>query len=167
MEEINKIILDFAIKVTELLRERFKDNLTSVCLFGSAVRKSLRKGSDIDFLLVMKETNPSYHKRVKEILPILDYIWVLEEFKQIEGLKLGLEPSFLILSTVEVKKHPPILIDIAEEGLILEDQNDFLKGELNQVKERLNTLGSIKKMTPQGHYWLLKPDIEVGEVIKI
>ncbi|GAB6274673.1 MAG: hypothetical protein STSR0004_15370 [Peptococcaceae bacterium] len=46
----DKIILDLAIEVKNKLKERFKSNLVSVCLFSSAARKTLRKGSDIDFL---------------------------------------------------------------------------------------------------------------------
>lgn len=50
----DKIILDLAIEVKNKLKEKFKNNLVSVCLFGSAARKTLRKGSDIDFLKELK-----------------------------------------------------------------------------------------------------------------
>lgn len=67
----------------------------------------------------------------------------------------------------EVKNIPPILIEIAEEGVILEDKNEFLEKELAKVRERLSALGAAKKITPRGHYWVLKPDVEPGEVFKI
>jgi predicted nucleotidyltransferase len=163
----DKIILDLAVEVKNKLKERFKSNLVSVCLFGSAARKTLRKGSDIDFLVVIEKANSSYHKRIKEILPMVSSIRESKKFLCIEALHLDLEPSFLILSKEELKAHPPILIDITEEGIILEDKDDFLRKELASIKEKLTHFGTVKKITPQGYYWIIKPDIKPGEVFEI
>jgi hypothetical protein len=53
------------------------------------------------------------------------------------------------------------------EGIILEDKDDFLRKELAGIKERLTRFGTVKKITPHGHYWIIKPDIEPGEVFEI
>lgn len=161
------IIHDFAVRITQILKDHYKYKLNSVCIYGSAVRGGLKKGSDIDFLVVLKEIKKSYSKRIKDIIPLLDAIYSTVEFIEIEKIGLSWQPSFLVLSVEEIKKHPAILIDISQEGIILEDKDDTLKDELNKVGRRLKELGSIKKVTPHGYYWLLKPGIKPGEVIKI
>lgn len=162
-----EIIIDLAFRVRDILSGRFGDNMLSLCLFGSVARNSFKEGSDIDFLLILKEASSSYHKRVKEILPVIEEIRMTKEYGKVEDLRLDIEPSFLIFTSEEIKRHPPILIDIVEEGLILEDKGDFLKKQLEAIKERLKSLGAVRKTTPQGHYWVLKPDIKAGEIIKL
>lgn len=163
----NRLVIEFARKVSSILEENLKDNLVSVCLYGSAVRGALRIGSDVDFLVVLDKAPSSYHKRIKKFLLLIENIRESEEYTDIERLNLQLEPSFLVLSVDEVKKHPPVLIDISYEGVIFHDKEDFLKRQLESLRERLTNLGAIKKITPQGHYWILKPDIKVGEVFEI
>lgn len=163
----DKIILDLAQEVKNRLKERLKSNLVAVCLFGSAARKTLRKGSDLDFLVVIDKADRSYHKRVKEILPVVSLIRKSKKFSRVEALHLDLEPSFLILSKEELKNHPPVLLDIADEGIILEDSDDFLKKELASIKEKLTDFGAVKKITPQGHYWVIKPGMKPGEVFEV
>ncbi len=69
---LNKIVMDFSTKVAEILKDNYKDNLVSVCLFGSAAMGRLREGSDIDFMAVLKKTNLTYYKRIN--LYLIDYI---------------------------------------------------------------------------------------------
>jgi predicted nucleotidyltransferase len=164
---LNEVVLGFSVKAAEMLKERYKDRLVSVCLFGSAARGQLRKGSDIDFFVVMKEACKTYHKRVKDIMPLLASIRETEEYGRLEGFALYLEPSFLISTIKEVIQHPPLLIEISQEGKILFDVDDFLKKELNKVRIAMERLGSVRKETAHGHYWVLKPGMKSGEVIAI
>ena len=167
LTKLQRYILTLANKIVEILRESYKERLTSVCLFGSSVRGTLRDGSDIDFLVVIKEVKRSYHKRIKEIIPLLDDIRATQEYHEVEKFKLNLEPCFLVFTADEIKDHPPILLDISQEGIILFDKENFLRKQLTQVRETLARLGSSKKITPHGHYWMLKPDIKPGEIINI
>jgi uncharacterized protein len=163
----NRLVIRFAKKVSSIFKENLKDTLVSVCLYGSAARGRLRIGSDIDFLVVLNNGPASYHKRTKSLFLLIDHIRASKEYEDIEKLNFQLEPSFLIFTVDEIKKHPPILIDISDEGLILYDRKDFLKIELRSLKKRLTTLGAIKKSSPQGHYWILKPGIQPGEIFEI
>ncbi len=167
MQEIMRIIVAFSDKVADILKEHLEDGLISVCLFGSGARGTLRRGSDIDFLVIKRDSKQTYHKRVKEIVPLLDNIRETVEYQQVERLKLDLEPCFLILTMEEIADHPPILIDISQEGKILFDRKGFLNTHVSEVRRTLTRLGATKKMTPQGHYWVLKPDLRIGEVIEI
>ncbi|MEW5815966.1 MAG: nucleotidyltransferase domain-containing protein [Spirochaetota bacterium] len=164
---LNESVLGFSVKVAEMLRERYKGRLLSVCLFGSAARRTLRKGSDIDFFVVIKEACKTYHKRVKDIMPLLILIRETDEYRYLEEFGLDLEPSFLISTVEEVTQHPPILIEISQDGKILFDDRDFLRKELTEVVNTMKRLGSVKKETVHGHYWVLKPGMKSGEVIAI
>ncbi len=164
---IKKLIISLGSRITKLLLEYFRDDLTSVCLYGSAVRGSLRNGSDIDFLVVLREAPLSYHKRVKRMMPLIERIRESREYKKIERLNLHLEPSLLIMTKREVESHPDILIDLSHEGIILFDVEGFLKDHFNKVKEKMLEWGSVKRETPHGHYWNLKPDLQLGEVIEL
>ncbi len=142
--------------------------LVSVALFGSASRNAVRKGSDIDFLVVIDEPRRSYGKRVEPIVPLMTRVRETESYQEIEALELDLEPSFLVLSQNEVAQHPPILLDMVEDAVILADRDGFLRREIAAVRMRLDELGSIKKRLPDGSwYWVLKPDLRPGEVIRI
>jgi hypothetical protein len=61
-----------------------------------------------------------------------------------------------------------ILLDIAEEGLILHDPQKVLAGLLAKLRERLRQWGSRKVRLPDGTwYWQLKPDWRLGEVLSL
>jgi predicted nucleotidyltransferase len=160
-------VREFSAQVAEILKDRYQDKLVSVCLFGSAARGQLRKGSDIDFLVVTKEAYQTYSKRVKEIMPLLASIREAEEYRRLEGFALNLEPSFLLSTVGEVMRHPPLLIEISQEGKLLFDRDDFLKQELNKVRKVMERLGSVRKKTPHGHYWVLQPGLKPDEVIEL
>jgi predicted nucleotidyltransferase len=161
------LILRLGSPITSILLEHFGSQLISVCLYGSAVRGALRNGSDIDFLIVLRDAPLSYHKRGKTIIPLIEKIRESKEYGRIEKLNMYLEPSLLVMTEKEVETHPDILIDISQEGIILFDEADFLKKHLNAIKEKMIGLGSIKKRTPHGHYWSLKPDLLPGEVFEL
>jgi len=164
---LGEAVLGFAAKVAEILLDRYKDKLVSVCLFGSVARGRLSKGSDIDLLVVMNEPYKTYHKRVKEIMPLLASIRETEEYERLEGFALSLEPSLLISTVDEVMRHPALLIELSQEGKILFDLDNFLKKELSKVAEAMARLGSVRKETAHGHYWVLKPGLKPGEVIDL
>ena len=106
---MNDLILKLGSQITSILLEHLRTNLISVCLFGSAVRGALRNGSDIDFLIVLEDAPLSYHKRVNSIIHLLEEIRESKEYGKIENLNLDLEPSFLIMTKMEVETHPNIL----------------------------------------------------------
>lgn len=161
-ERMKDLMLKLGSRITSILMEHFGVKLISVCLYGSAVRGALRNGSDIDFLIVLGDAPLSYHKRVKAIIPLIERVRESKEYRRMEKLNLHLEPSLLVMTKREVETHPDILIDISQEGIILFDKEDYLKNHLNEIKEKMVKLGSIKKITPHGHYWVLKPDLRPG-----
>jgi len=51
--------------------------------------------------------------------------------------------------------------------VILYDRDNFLKGILEKLSEKLKQLGAKKIKTERGHYWILKPDAKPSEVVEV
>ncbi len=76
--------------------------------------------------------------------------------------------SDLLFTPDEITRHPPILLDIVEDGILLHDKDDFLRNVLLAIRETLTKLGSRRVVTTRGsYYWVLKPDIKPGEIVRI
>ncbi|WXG39710.1 MAG: hypothetical protein WED07_02570 [Candidatus Freyarchaeum deiterrae] len=75
--------------------------------------------------------------------------------------------SDIFLTPQEVEKHPPILLDMIDDGVLLYDRDSFLENALKKLSERLRELGARRVKTEKGHYWILKPDAKPSEVVKI
>lgn len=167
-EKRQELVIGFCRDAARVLAEAFGSSLVSAALFGSAARNALRKGSDVDFLVVLDSPPRSYGKRVGLVLPLMQKLRETDGYRRLEALDLDLEPSFLVLSRDEAEQHPPIFLDMVDDAVLLIDREDFLRRELEKVRARLKELGSVKKRLPDGSwYWLLKPDLKPGEVIRI
>ncbi len=72
----------------------------------------------------------------------------------------------IIFSTGELRSHPPILLDLTTDSIILYDTG-ILGNEISKIKKRLKELGSRKIKLKDSWFWILKPDIKPGENIVI
>lgn len=116
--------------------------LTSAVLYGSLTRGTQTADSDIDILFVSDEVNPRRHKRGKEIASIK------------ECLALDFPLDILLLTTQEClsnfRNHNPLFLDIAWEGIILYDENDFLKSLIDETRIYI----SERKITKLDDGWI-------------
>lgn len=153
----------------EILKDDFKEKLLSIAIFGSIARGTARfPESDIDLLIVIEGIdNLSFGQRIKLGMNIEDKLSETNEFKEFKKT-YGIRPNFqeLIFTPDEIKKHPPILLDVTTDSIILYD-NGILGKEINKIKEKLNELGSRKVKLKDSWFWILKPDIKQGEDIII
>ncbi|MCZ7358380.1 MAG: nucleotidyltransferase domain-containing protein [Candidatus Methanoperedens sp.] len=156
-----KQILD---KFSQLLLEKFSDNLISLVLFGSVARGTAKTESDIDLLIILKDAPDSYYKRLE---PVIDIELKLRE-EAFETTEAVLIFSSIVLSKEEAMENRNIFLDMIDASIILYDKNNFFKNRLKELKKRLLQLGS-KKITLEDKtwYWNLKPDSVPGEVIEL
>lgn len=114
----------------------FPFELYGVVVFGSRVKGKATTYSDFDVLVAADGIHPKRHRRGDEIIAIK---------KSLAGIPLDI----LLLSPSEVisnfKNHNPLFLDIAEDGIILFDRKNFLKGLIEETKEYINKKG-IKKL---------------------
>lgn len=120
----------------------------------------------IDLSIVVEELSESRFERLK----IFDEVEekCKDDLKSIEyeyDMIISFSP---ILKTVEEATNiTPLYLDLVEDGVILYDRRDFLKNILEKVKARLSQLGAKRVWRGRRWYWILKPDIKIGEVIEI
>jgi hypothetical protein len=75
--------------------------------------------------------------------------------------------SDVYLTPEEAQSHPPILLDVADHGVIAYDRDGFLAGVLEDIRKRLKQLGARKVTAKKGYYWVLKPNAKPTEVVEI
>jgi len=63
-------------------------------------------------------------------------------------------------------RHPPLLLDLTTDAIILYDTG-VVSRELERLKKRLEELGAKKIRTGCTWFWILKPDLKLGEVVEL
>jgi len=159
---------EYARLIVSLLKARLGEGLVSAVLFGSVARGEAKEGSDLDLLVVLEDFNGSFGDRFRLFQEIEKELLSSKPRKMLRARGLGTLISPVPLTKEEVGRHPPILLDILTDGIILYDKGDFIKGHLNELQARLKALKARKVRLPGGRwYWDLKPDHKFGEVIEI
>jgi len=147
------------------LISKLGDRLISVCVFGSVARGEAREGS-VDVLVVAEWSREDMGSRLRE---------TEEARRLVRRGEIHPGPTRRVAGTIseidltpqEVSRHPPILLDLVDEGVIVFDRNHFLENVLRELRERLRLLGAKRVEAKKGHYWVLKPDLKPGEVVEI
>jgi len=116
-------------------------NIKAVLLFGSAARGRKTHTSDIDLLVIADGINPKRHRRGTEIASI-------------KHLFPELLLDILLLTESETlsnfKNHNPLFLDIAEEGIIILDYENFLHQLIAETRDYIKRRG-IKRF---GDGWI-------------
>jgi predicted nucleotidyltransferase len=157
-----KPILDIFISS---VKSMFGVKIISIAVFGSIARSNGTPESDIDLIIVYNGRRKDIEKKVvKVILKLRE----TREYKDLEKSGFYPEISPIFMSMQELEKHPWILLDVVDHGIILQDSNNRLRNELKRMEERMTKFGSKKiKLSDGSWYWNLKPDLKVGEVFEL
>jgi predicted nucleotidyltransferase len=152
-------------RLVALLRGAIGDELLSVALFGSVARGKAGKESDIDLLVIYEGDR----RRVEKVFQ--ETVFALREdegYKELQAKGYRPDAFPVFMNTGKLRRHPWLLLDVADHGIILLDKGRVLKKELRKIKKRLRELGSKKVVLKDGTwYWDLKPDWKPGEVIEL
>lgn len=130
-------------KIKEIITKRLESSPLSVIsavIYGSCAREEQSERSDIDILLISDGLNPKRHRRGKEIALIKGHLF------------FGYPLDILLLTPEECisnfRNHNPLFLDIASEGIVLKDTNDFIKDLIDETKAYISQRG-LKKL-PDG-----------------
>lgn len=122
-------------------KEALPFDIKAVLLFGSTARESETFDSDVDLLVIADGINPKRHRRGTEIASIKRFF-----------LELSLD--ILLLTESEVlsnfRNHNPLFLDIAEEGIIILDYENFLHQLIAETRDYIKRRG-IKRF---GDGWI-------------
>jgi len=149
----------------EKLLQVLGDRLVSLAVYGSVARGTPRRDSDLDLLVVVRDLPRSITERIRLFEQAEDMIQDLLDRPFDQGYYIALSP--VILTPEEVRRIPPILLDMTEDAVIVYDKDNFLKSVLEYLKEKLRELGAYRVWIGKKWYWVLKRDYKFGEVIKI
>lgn len=107
-------------------------------LYGSFARGTSSPDSDIDLLFVSDEVDPKKHRRGRDIARIK------------ECLSFGHPFDILLLTSKECisnfRNHNPLFLDIAWEGVILFDENNFVETLIDETRSYIAEK-NIKKLS--------------------
>ncbi len=159
---------EYVNQVLHQISSQFGEDLVSVVLYGSYARGNPHEGSDLD-LLVVSDTFEGLLGGRFEIFNKIESALVASDARirlRKEGFGTLLSP--LPLTLEEVKRNPPILLDILTDGIILYDRKRFMRSHLHALELRLKQLGARKVYLPSGkRFWDLKPDYQLGDEVEI
>ncbi len=158
MDSQHRVLLS---ELVEALKRKYGGRLVSVVVFGSVARGEYGKNSDVDVIVVIESLPKSKLRRQEEFISVEEII----EKKMGEDVLVKLSP--IIKTPEEVRKIPPILLDVVEDGIILYDRDNFFGEIVEKLRRELNKLGSRRVRVGKRWYWILKPDYRFGEVINI
>ncbi|MDI6890883.1 MAG: nucleotidyltransferase domain-containing protein [Thermodesulfovibrionales bacterium] len=148
-----------------LVQEKLGDQIISIVLYGSVARGTARPSSDVDLLLIVRETYTEYWKRLQPLLPILRHLRKESCWKKLEDKGLSPFLSLLVFSLEEAKENRYLYLDMVDEAYILVDREDFFQRKLGEIRQRLQELGAKKVRRNGDWYWDLKPDLKPEEVV--
>jgi predicted nucleotidyltransferase len=153
-------------RVRDACLERFGPDLVALVVYGSAARGKVREYSDLDLLVVARGL-PAEHGERNRIGGEIDRALRprLEEFAAQTGWNPYL--SFLFRTPEEANRVSRFYFDMTEEARLLVDRDDFFRGVLDQVSERLRRAGARRVTVGKRWYWDLKPDWKPGDRVEI
>ncbi len=147
----------------------YKDSLISIVVYGSVGRGKFTGCSDIDFLIVISSSSDSVCGRIHLFHDnVINKAEQTEEYRELIDKKLPYRIMPIVYTVEGLKNHPPLMLDMTEDSVILFDCGDTFLKEIENIKERMRDLGSKRVFLENGSwYWILKPDIKWGEIVKI
>lgn len=162
-------IMDAFAKVCEAISTEalihYGPRLVSVAVYGSVGRGTPRRDSDIDLLVVAEELPRGRMPRMAEFQQIENRLAPALQQSREHGLSTQISP--VIRSPEEIRRGSLLLLDMTEDARILFDRAGFLKEELDLLRQRLAKLGARRIPYRGAWYWLLKDEMEPGEVFRI
>jgi predicted nucleotidyltransferase len=162
-------LLPYLDLLTTRCKKHYGEELLSLVLYGSVVRRTFRPTSDLDLLVVLRRSTLSWGKRIGQFLrAVLDHPDVEKAHTRLRQMSLPWRVEPMILTERELAARPPILLDLTEDAMILEDHTGVFAQEIVRVRKRLEELGARRVWLPGDRwYWVLTPEIRPGEVITI
>lgn len=169
IEKMDHRVQHILSRYTKILKECFKEKLLSVAVFGSVARGTANfPQSDIDILIVVEGAEKlSFGERFKSLTDVEEKLSITEEYSQFKNT-FGSSPNIqeIILAPVELKAHPPVILDLTSDVIIIYDTG-ILKEEIKKLKNRLKELGARRVVQKDSWFWILKPDLKLGETVEL
>ena len=148
------------------LKVQYGEALVTCAVFGSVGRGTMRDGSDVDVLVIVRGLPRGRMTRMGEFRPVEDGLAALLVACGGEaGPAASLSP--ILKTPEEAAAGSPLFLDMVEDAKILYDEGGFFAAVLDRLRARLRQLGSKRIWRGNAWYWDLKPDFKPGEVFEL
>lgn len=151
--------------VASAIRRVYGSRLRSIALFGSVARRTARPNSDVDLFLVVDGLPRSRRARLETFDAVERALAV--ELGTLRQSGIETELSAVLRTPEDLKTASPLMLDLTEDAIILEDRGGVLEAALEDLRRRLRRLGSRRVWSGGSWYWDLKPDYRRGEIIEL
>ncbi|OGF65133.1 MAG: hypothetical protein A2Y62_21280 [Candidatus Fischerbacteria bacterium RBG_13_37_8] len=126
---LNMLLKDFL----SIIRDYWKDNLTSVVLYGISKKDVSHLQSDIDLLIICKQLPQSKWERYDLIMKLLAALEPKAEqlYNEI-GIHVYISP--ILKSQKEAEQINKSYFDLVKEGRVLFDRNNFFQKIIKSIE---------------------------------
>jgi len=160
-QEFDKLLSE----VSKAVQRFYNERLVTFAVYGSVARGTQRADSDVDLLLVCDPLPAGRVRRVAEFGHVEEQLEPL--LASLEKVGITTTLSVVIKTPAEVQRGGLFYLDFIDDARILYDRENFLRGFLNQLRDRLARLGARRVWQGNAWYWDLKPDFKPGDVFEI
>ncbi len=119
-------------ELTETLKHKFNQDLLSIVLFGSVIKGTSTRTSDIDVLVVCENLINDWRERDKMVLELIENI----ELKYTTPIHMILVSKNEISHSIESVN--PLMLEIYETNEIVYDRDNFFKQLLMALEKNLH-----------------------------
>ena len=147
------------------LRRVYGTRLRAVALFGSVARRTARPDSDLDLFVVVDGLPRGRRARLDTFDPVEHAL--CGDIQALTEAGVDVELSPVLRTPDDLKRASPLMLDLTEDAVILEDDAACLARALDDLRTRLKRLGARRIWMGTRWYWDLKPDYRRGEIIRL
>lgn len=127
--------------LVESLQHGLSQNLWGLVLFGSTARGEASESSDLDLLLVANALPEKFMARMRYLRCLLP--------SEVRG-----SVSFIAKTRAEFEAgFPSYYLDLALDGIILYDRENYMHQKLARIHELIETAGLRRQRTDYGFSW--------------
>lgn len=145
----------------------YRDDLSSLIVFGSVARGTASSSSDVDMLVVGGFEKP-FIARIDELGELEHSGLIKEELGWLKARDIHTHISWYPLTRTEVSAFRPLYLDMVDEVAIVYDRDDLFRSVLTSLRARLDRMGSKRVWMEKGRwYWVLDPSIKPEEALTL
>lgn len=134
---------DFYPDLKNKLLQIYGNNLLAAIIFGSGARGDIKEGSDLDILIILKNSDKSFKQRIKDFEEKMGYYFS-------DVFNIAYSPIILVLD--EIKKPHPFLLGVFSDYIVL-----YQKGKIvDKLKVKVKDLVYKELYLNGKKYWMLK-----------
>ncbi len=155
----------FISAVVRTLHRVYGAHLVSIALFGSVARRTARPDSDLDLFVIVDGLPRGRGARLATFDAVEQAL--APDMEALRGAGIAVELSPVLRTPDDLQTASPLMLDLTEDAVIIEDRGEVLAAALADLRRRLRRLGSRRIWRGARWYWDLKPDYRRGEIIRL